>query len=474
MSLNLIGAFGIGSTLVGDDIDSNVVDAGGGVSHGETRVAGSLSLANSPQATVSTRTTVTATRIGIASALPTPSTIAARTTVAADMTRTTLRGGTVATRTTVAAALVLKFTFIHTGGAGTAGVVTLALRTTVAARLNFSPELMTGLILPTTTVTANLIKPKFLVGSTATCGTTVAGAVTVHLLRGTIPTRTTVVGQAVNKGRFAGAIATRTTTTARLGVRYEVAATLSARTTVSARMHSYPTDFQDVFIRMRTDVAGQIGLKARLSAAITAKTVVTALLTNRVSLITGGMSMRTTVTGRARYTFGADLILRTLTHGRLGIRTGINSWSGRTIAGKTVVTGTAPSNGFVGTAVGRTRLTVILTRATAAQGTANCATQFHTHFNGRFAHEGPFGSVNLTSVPHGDLGIPDDITCSTAPTADITVERQRMLVVFGNAGLSVDRSLVAHGNATAGTGIRQVGSPVDLPEKVSRQVAYYV
>lgn len=63
---------------------------------------------------------------------------------------------------------------------------------------------------------------------------------------------------------------------------------------------------------------------------------------------------------------------------------------------------------------------------------------------------------------------------STVLIAAMFVERERVLTLFGSAGISADRSLVVHGMATAGTGIRQVGHPVDLPEKVSRLATFYV
>lgn len=155
------------------------------------------------------------------------------------------------------------------------------------------------------------------------------------------------------------------------------------------------------------------------------------------------------------------------------------------------------SSDLTGISAGRTSVTGKVTRAFGTSGQAdgsssvtgsltaglnqplspdaiNGASTLHSHFGGRNPHDGPEGSVELGIFIAGDLGVADDINGSTASTADITIERHRLLVIFGNSGVAVEKNLVTHGTVTAGNGTRIVGEPLDVPQPVVAYSAFYV
>jgi hypothetical protein len=291
---------------------------------------------------------------------------------------------------------------------------------------------MAATITDSTTVTA-VISSRAPVAGAVTCSTAVTGTASVHILR-------------------APAIHGATTLTALLNLNAAPSAIVVCRTTPTGTLNLAEV------------------IQASQVSTIHARSTVSAAISRAFNLSGGTAHCATTVHVAVSYRFGATLFLRTDVHGRVGIRRG----SFGSIACRTSIVAQPPANRFTGTCIGRTSILVTLTNARPVTATVTCTTTFHSHFRGHIPHDGPIGSVTLTQVPHGDLGIPDEISCSTVLVADITVERHRMLVVFGNAAVSVDRSLVVPGTAIAGTGIRQVGHPVDLPEKVRRHATFYV
>lgn len=148
---------------------------------------------------------------------------------------------------------------------------------------------------------------------------------------------------------------------------------------------------------------------------------------------------------------------------------------GATMVGgdKVAVTG-GGTDSLGGTAHAQTRTTGTLTMAYQFTGTVLTRTSvtnrgFIIILKGTINGATTIASVTMTTSLTGGTA-----RGKTVLTSDITIERERILLLFGNSGVAVDKSLVAHGSATAGTGIRQIGPPVDLPEKVSRLATYYV
>lgn len=472
MALNMLGALGVGWTMVGaDQSATSIVDAGGGTSTGETRVSGSLSLLSGLSGSVSTGTSTTA-RLGTRATL-TVAQVNGRTSVAADMTASTLHGGHVATGTTVTGETLTLAERWKPGQSSTIQGKTAPRGTLSLINLTISGKLVTG----KTTVTADLVKPKFLSPSTIAATTQVSAVLDRHILRGAINTGTSVGAQMANKGKLFGQVTDKTGITATLRRLTALATSAAGVTTVRGRLHSYPTDFQDVRIITGTRLSGAIGISTSIQKAtvstITGKTTVISALVDRLRLAASPITGRTSVTAKLRFAFGNDIIGRTGVFGRLGIKTGLSDFNGK-VKTRTTVTALPPENRFKGTSAGKTIVKAQITIAFAVTGNVLTGTSFHSHFPGRRAYDGPMGSVNLTAVPRGDLGVASEIGCSTTPTADITIERRRLLVMFGNAGLAVQRGLVAHGTVVAGTETRYVGERLDAPVPVAARSPYYV
>lgn len=382
---------------------------------------------------------------------------------------------TIHTSTRITNAALNLFEVIKSGQAAITG------RTTVTGKVVGQWSLHAA-VNPKTTVHGNVTFPRwFSSGQIITGSTTVtADAFKSTLHGGYVKAGTVVTGTQNVASRPSGAIHGGTKVTVAFYRSYNIFGNVNnARTVVKARLHVYPIDFQDVRLYDHTTVGGSLSMlsifKASTVSTIAGRTVITATPSISVLLRTNTITGSTKVTGNVRYAFGYDLSLGTIVHGRLGIRTGINTWKPQTIKGKTTIVAQPPDNYFKGLAKNGTVVKGAITVGYATTGTTIvAATTFRSHFPGRNAHDGPVGTVNLTAVPRGDLGIPSEISGSTTPAADITIERQRVLTVFGNAGLSVEKTLVAHGTATAGNETRYVGEPFDAHKPVSAYNALYV
>lgn len=336
-----------------------------------------------------------------------------------------------------------------------------------------------------TRVTGNVTFPRWFSTGQLIAGQT---SVTADAFRSTLHGGHALGGTAVTgyenvASRPSGAIHGRTVPTARFFFRYFLSGgTSHGKTALKSRLHSYPTDFQDVFLRTRTSVSAQgINLSTSFTKAllspITARTTVVADPAIALQLRCQNITGSTKVAAKARSGFGGDAKGLTNLKARVGLLFGKISFSGSRIATRTTVTGIAPRNGFVGTATCWTafapRPFLGIAFPTVVSTIAGL-TAFHTHFGGRVnPHDGPIGSVALTAVPRGDMGVPDEIDGSSGISADVSVERSRILAFTGNTGLAVDRSLVASGSAAGGNGTRIVGVPWDMPETVMSHPSLY-
>jgi hypothetical protein len=331
-----------------------------------------------------------------------------------------------------------------------------------------------------TVVKGNITFPRwFSNGETITGSTTVtADAFKSTLHGGYVHAGTAVTATQSIASRPQGHISAGTKVTVVFNRTYQCSGTIHGTSSAHARMHNYPTDFHDLTIYTGTITTGAINfvevVKPGSASPITGKTKVVAQLAIKLKLLANTIKAATKVKVYLRYGTGADIVLRTRTSGSLGVFFGINSWKGQAIHGKTIVTAQPPENRFKGLAAGKTTVGAHVTIGWGVAGYAAMYTALHTHYAGRNAHDGAVGFVDLTTLPAGDMGIPDEISGSTVPTADITVERHRVMTVFGNAGVAVERELVAHGTVTAGSGTRFVGEPIDPPMPVAKRITYYV
>lgn len=273
-----------------------------------------------------------------------------------------------------------------------------------------------------------------------------------------------------------GTVQTQTSTTARLAsVRGLTATPVNGRTSVTGNALRLSL-LRGGSVVTRTSVTASTLHLARVlpKAAVSpiiGKTSVACKPFTVAHALTGRVQGATTVTGKARYGVSGDVAGRTRLTARVALLMGGLKGA---IRASTRVSARPPQNAFVVVSRGKTTVQGRLQIRYALAGSVLTSTAFHSHFPGRNAHDGPLGSVNLTAVPHGDLGLPNEISGSSTLTADITIERSRLLVVLGNAGLAVQMSLVAHGTAIAGTETRYVGEPLAAPVPVTAYSALYV
>lgn len=464
---NMVGAVFVGATMVGGDQATVTTDAGGGTAHGETHVHGQLALNYGFGGAIGGSTVIAATPPVVH--VVTSGAISTSTTTHGDLVITILHGQTIIAGTVVSGryptglvqlrAASVGHSGVHgqlTGQWGGAGAV--VCRSTVHAALGRLDLLTSGVI----------------------AGSTVVHAVApdIYLLPAThISTRTTV-GAYLTEQVLALAprtVSGRTTVRAVFAAHYLFGGAPTGSTAIKGRLHVYPEDFQDVRIYSHTTVTGGVTFSSRLASGVIAgRTRVSALAAVRLMLHAGLIAGKTSIKGNLRYAFGNDIIGRTTARGRVGIQTGINTWKGWTIQGRTRIVAQPPENYFKGICAGRTTVTTAMTIAYAVTGTTVTTTSFHSHFPGRTSHDGPVGSVNLTTVPRGDLGTASEIDGSSALSADITIERHRLMVVFGNVGVSVPKNLIVEGTVVAGPETRYVGGPLEAPVPVRPYGVLYV
>lgn len=330
-----------------------------------------------------------------------------------------------------------------------------------------------------TNITGNITFPRwFSTGEIITGSTTVTGdAFKSTLHGGFVHAGTMVTAVQSIAARPQGHISAGTKISVVFYRKYNIEADVDgAGSVVHARLHVYPMDFYDVSIATGTVVSGTANMveiiKQSGVSPIAGKTTVSATLINKIRMTANMIKAGTKLVANLRYGFGSDIIGRATVRARLGLMWG--DFKGTTIKGKTTIVAQPPENYFKGLAAGKTTVKATVTIGYAVVGNVLAGTTFYSHFPGRNAYNGPVGSVNLTAVPRGDLGIASEIDCSTTPSADITIERRRLLVVFGNAGLAVEKSMTAHGTVIAGTETRYVGEPLEAPVPVSAYNALYV
>lgn len=108
------------------------------------------------------------------------------------------------------------------------------------------------------------------------------------------------------------------------------------------------------------------------------------------------------------------------------------------------------------------------------EGQADGISSLHSHISGRHPYDGPAGSVNLSVLAAGDLGTAEDVLGQSTVGANLTLTSARLVQLFGNAGVSVDRSLVAQGTAAGGSETKQTGAPAQPQQAVTQLSPYYV
>lgn len=251
------------------------------------------------------------------------------------------------------------------------------------------------------------------------------------------------MGTAVSNGN--------TTVTAKLTTLRFLAGAITDHTNVAGSLY---VDIPRGTAAGKTTVTGKISMSWHLTASSIGKTTVT----SRLSV--SGRLGNVTIPGFTNVT------------GKLSRAV---SFSSATAHGSTTVSGSLLKLNFV----------------TFSGGTAACSTTVKgslrvgsysptsAHIDGYTALRsrtgktyGPFGYVNLTLVPHGDLGTASIIFGFTTVTADVSVERPRTLAVFSNAGLSVSRRLMVTGSVVAGAGTRIVGGGDTLIPVLPREPVF--
>lgn len=441
--------------------------------------------------------------------------ISAKTTVTClTLTSSNLGGNRITGRTTVSVNTLLEKVALRAQTPGGRTTISVYLSTTI----RLAGQAITGV----TTLHGNAVKPFFLSGGTCAGTSSVIANMTRNILNAQkIKGFATLVVSMQYAGKFYANIAGKTTMTCRDGGFGRLLAAwdatvfnpIAGSTAVKARLYSYPTDFYPIYINLSTRVeARTLAIQIAGSGHAYGYTAVRGD-TYGLWHLAGKIAGKTTIAGRAKAGFGQDISCRTIIFVNLGVK--YVSGTGGLIRGKTTVTGITPKNGFSGHAWGGTRWTIggygrpdsdigyyigsdwnysgyyggnyyapgqlhlpnLSLIVTGLNAKVNLRTRLHTHYDhavvtpniiytdwtGRWpSYDGPYGYVSLDVVPKGDLGRTSNIGCLGGISGALTVDRHRMLVFGGDAGVRTGRSLSVTGSAVAGTEIRTVSEQVGI------------
>lgn len=376
-----------------------------------------------------------------------------RTTVTGNPIVSNLLGTTIACSTTVSGSLAVVRAVtgaIHT-------------KTVVTAKLNLSPEqLVASNISCRTTISANLTFWRDISGTNITCSTSL-GTVTITIsdLKGSIQCSTGIGAPALNlvvgpTVAINGQTSFSTPIVLGLSGAYFQGSIVCA-TSVHALMYLFPEDSFGS-IQGHTTCTGAITFVFGITATVHGKTVITAKLVLHIALVGRTIACKTVVVGLARYGYdpirGITVVSAHVALTSLQVAGAIHA--------KTVVTAIRLINPWSGIATCRTHVTVTTLKILHGliASTVIAKTQFHSIIywdrSGRNPPiAGPFGSVNLTDLPKGDLGLPSIIEAGTAVVVALLALRHRQLSFQGSLGYGIPGSYSWTGNMARGTGVKK-------------------